>query len=38
MLLGMRELRLFKRVAIDFATRKVMFDLPSDTVDLPRNF
>ena len=28
MLLGMRELRLFKRVAIDFATRKIMFDLP----------
>lgn len=30
LLLGMRELRLFKRVAIDFSTRKVMFDLPSD--------
>lgn len=29
LLLGMRELRLFKRVAIDFSTRKVMFDLPS---------
>ena len=29
LMLGMRELRLFKRVAIDFATRKVMFDLPS---------
>jgi predicted aspartyl protease len=29
MMLGMRELRLFKRVAIDFSTRKVMFDLPS---------
>jgi predicted aspartyl protease len=28
LLLGMRELRLFKRVAIDFSTRKVMFDLP----------
>jgi predicted aspartyl protease len=27
-LLGMREMRLFKRVAIDFAARKVMFDLP----------
>lgn len=25
--LGMRELRAFKRVAIDFSTRKVMFDL-----------
>lgn len=29
LMLGMRELRLFKRVAIDFSTRKVMFDLPS---------
>jgi predicted aspartyl protease len=29
LLLGMRELRLFKRVAIDFSTRKVMFDLPA---------
>jgi predicted aspartyl protease len=28
MMLGMRELRLFRRVAIDFATRKVYFDLP----------
>lgn len=27
MLLGMRELRLFERVAIDFPTRKVMFDM-----------
>ncbi len=30
LMLGMRELRLFKRVAIDFSTRKVMFDLPHD--------
>ena len=30
LLLGMRELRLFRRVAIDFSTRKVMFDLPND--------
>lgn len=29
LMLGMRELRLFRRVAIDFSTRKVMFDLPS---------
>lgn len=29
LMLGMRELRLFKRVAIDFSSRKVMFDLPS---------
>lgn len=27
--LGMRELRAFKRVAIDFTTRKILFDLPS---------
>lgn len=27
--LGMRELRLFKRVAIDFETRKILFDLPA---------
>ena len=27
-LLGMRDLRAFDRVAIDFATRKVLFDLP----------
>lgn len=26
--LGMRELRAFKRVAIDFSTRKILFDLP----------
>lgn len=28
--LGMRELRLFKRVAIDFRKRNVLFDLPDD--------
>lgn len=28
MLLGMRELRAFNRVAIDFSTRKVLFDVP----------
>lgn len=27
-LLGMRELRMFKRVAIDFTSRKVLFDTP----------
>lgn len=27
--LGMRELRAFKRVAIDFSSRKVLFDLPA---------
>lgn len=29
MILGMRELRLFQRIAIDFDTRRVLFDLPS---------
>lgn len=28
LMLGMRELRLFRRVAIDFTSRKVFFDLP----------
>ncbi|MGE3693294.1 MAG: aspartyl protease family protein [Novosphingobium sp.] len=28
LMLGMRELRLFKRIAIDFNSRKVYFDLP----------
>ncbi len=28
LMLGMRELHLFKRVAIDFGTRKILFDLP----------
>lgn len=28
MLLGMNELRLFRRVAVDFAARKVYFDMP----------
>ncbi len=30
MVLGMNELRLFKRVAIDFKQRKVLFDLPAN--------
>ena len=30
LLLGMRELRSFDRVAIDFANRRVMFDVPAD--------
>ena len=29
LILGMEEMRAFDRVAIDFATRKVMFDIPS---------
>lgn len=28
MVLGMRELRLFRRVAIDFSERKILFDVP----------
>lgn len=32
-LLGMNQLRLFKRVAIDFSTRKILFDLPEGTQD-----
>ena len=31
MLMGMNELRGFRRVAIDFDTRKVLFDLPETT-------
>ena len=31
LILGMRNLRLFDRVAIDFATRRVLFDLPRGT-------
>ncbi|WP_137680088.1 retropepsin-like aspartic protease [Aurantiacibacter suaedae] len=31
MVLGMRELRLFKRVAVDFESRRVLFDLPDNT-------
>jgi len=28
LLLGMAQLRLFRRVAIDFATRRILFDVP----------
>ena len=28
LLLGMRELRIFRRVAIDFSTRRILFDMP----------
>ena len=31
LILGMRDLRLFDRVAIDFATRTVLFDLPANS-------
>lgn len=34
MILGMNELHLFRRVAIDFASRRVLFDLP-DSARLP---
>ena len=32
-LLGMNQLRLFKRIAIDFSTRRIFFDLPDDARD-----
>lgn len=32
LLLGMRDLRSFNRVAIDFASRKILFDLPKDAL------
>ncbi len=31
LILGMEELRLFRRVAIDFKSREILFDLPRDT-------
>lgn len=37
LILGMSELRLFERVAIDFETRRVLFDLPR-SVQLDRAF
>jgi len=37
MILGMEELRLFRRVAIDFRNRRVLFDLPA-SAELPRRF
>jgi Aspartyl protease len=33
LLLGMRDLRGFDRVAIDFAARKIFFDVPRDAMD-----
>lgn len=32
LILGMSELKLFRRVAIDFKTRRVLFDLPPDVM------
>lgn len=34
-LLGMRELRTFKRVAIDFGKRNILFDLPPEAGQMP---
>jgi hypothetical protein len=36
LMLGIRELRLFKRVAIDFSKRKVFFDLPNGLKNAPK--
>lgn len=36
LMLGIRELRLFKRVAIDFSKRKVFFDLPNGFKNRPK--
>ena len=36
MVLGMAELRLFKRVAIDFESKQVLFDMPSTAGSLDR--
>lgn len=39
LMLGMRELRVFKRIAIDFSKRKVLFDLPPEfEFEKPRGF
>ena len=35
LILGMQELRLFRRVAIDFETRRVLFDLPRSVYSDP---
>lgn len=37
MLMGMTQLRMFRRVAIDFATRRVLFDLPVGVAGLVSN-
>ena len=36
LILGMSELKLFRRVAIDFKTRRVLFDLPPDALAFRR--
>lgn len=37
LLMGMSQLRMFSRVAIDFATRRVLFDMPATIARLERN-
>ncbi len=37
LILGMSELKLFRRVAIDFKTRRVLFDLPPEAVFTARH-
>jgi len=37
LVLGMEELKLFRRVAIDFKTRRVLFDLPPEA-EMPNLF
>ncbi|MCX7285227.1 MAG: retropepsin-like aspartic protease [Novosphingobium sp.] len=36
MLLGMAQLRMFRRVAIDFSTRRILFDLPTGIASADR--
>ncbi len=38
LILGVEHLRMFRRVAIDFKSRKILFDLPSGTVPLDSIF
>jgi hypothetical protein len=37
LLLGMRDLRAFDRVAIDFQAKRVFFDVPAYRLAKPRN-
>lgn len=37
MFMGMNQLKLFRRVAIDFATKRILFDLP-DSAEIPFRF
>lgn len=36
MILGIQDLRVFDRVAIDFASRQILFDTPASAADRPR--